>query len=318
MVAYWEPGTQYNYGSIVEYEGHKYKIIQPHFSEADWTPPATPALWGRLSDEDDHATYQPQPPPAQQQSSYQYGGGQECESTPLHPDQSAEIHHEEREKHWYDLEEDRKKKLEIGGGLLAGAALIGAGYYAFHEHGKSEENKKALTWQLQNWLRDAQDRTNRFKRDGPQGPTTWVLNEGKSIPPGALVGGHENGQPLYIARAFHEGGIQVGKASSRFGKGAVIGFKHKEIEVGTYEILLGDPRAVRWIDAHGKFRPGNLQGLRPVEGGREDDGSLLFIAQAEHHGGLHPGKCSERLDGAYITYGGDEKEEKRYRVLCYA
>ena len=52
---YWEPGTQYNYGNIVEYQGvfmttilnpvgdnkwlfdplsgHRYKIIQPHFSQ---------------------------------------------------------------------------------------------------------------------------------------------------------------------------------------------------------------------------------------------------------------------------------------------
>lgn len=96
----WEPGTQYNYGDIVEFEcklfnlvdshslsssfiGARYKIIQPHrsqvtpavpctislviivssyyFTQSDWTPPVTPALWGRIPDDkwDDHAPYNP-------------------------------------------------------------------------------------------------------------------------------------------------------------------------------------------------------------------------------------------------------------------
>ena len=37
------------------------------------------------------------------------------------------------------MSDDRKKQLEIGGGLVAGIAAIGAGYYAYHEHHKSEE-----------------------------------------------------------------------------------------------------------------------------------------------------------------------------------
>ncbi|TFY81626.1 hypothetical protein EWM64_g2391 [Hericium alpestre] len=327
MVAYWEPGTQYNYGSIVEYEGHKYKIIQPHFSEGDWTPPATPALWGRIQDEDDV----PQPPSVeqhqqqqqQQQQPYtysgqqQYGGDHNDNPYEKHPDQQADIPQEERKKNWWDLDDERKKQLEVGGGLLAGAALLAGGYAAYHHHEKTEEQKKATAWGLQGWLKEAQDRTNLYRRNGPQGPTTWVLVQGKDIPPGALVGGQEHGQPLYIARAFIDGGLQVGKASQRFSKGGVFGFRHKEIELPTYEVLLGDPRAVRWIPAHKTLSVQNLEGLRPVEGGREDDGTPLFIAQADAHGGVHPGKCSEKLGGAYISYGGTEEEQKNYRVLCY-
>lgn len=44
----WEPGTQYNYNDEVSYEGSFYKIIQPHRSQGDWTPPVTPALWGKV------------------------------------------------------------------------------------------------------------------------------------------------------------------------------------------------------------------------------------------------------------------------------
>ena len=82
MTQYWEPGTEYNYGDVVEYQGdHLYSskvssligttssrcILQdsstPPFSgeywlihvldvklkcfKSDWTPDITPALWGR-------------------------------------------------------------------------------------------------------------------------------------------------------------------------------------------------------------------------------------------------------------------------------
>ena len=33
MTRHWEPGTQYNYGDVVEYQGQHYKIIQAHRSQ---------------------------------------------------------------------------------------------------------------------------------------------------------------------------------------------------------------------------------------------------------------------------------------------
>jgi hypothetical protein len=83
-----------------------------------------------------------------------------------HPDQTVDIPHEEQKKKWYDLDDKRKKELEvsykisllslnffsetkthdplvqIGGGLLAGAALIGGGYYAWHEHEKRKTEEE--------------------------------------------------------------------------------------------------------------------------------------------------------------------------------
>lgn len=44
--------------------GHQYKIIQPHRSQSDWTPPVTPALWGRMIEEAQQGGgYQPAYPP---------------------------------------------------------------------------------------------------------------------------------------------------------------------------------------------------------------------------------------------------------------
>ncbi|KAF8588707.1 carbohydrate-binding module family 12 protein [Ramaria rubella] len=315
MVNEWEPGTQYELGAVVFY-----KIIQPHRSESNWTPPATPALWGKLPEHDSEsrpAEYQ-QP---QQQAPPQYKGGSlDGEEKPWHEQhsQKVEVHHEEQQKHWYDLDDKRKKELEIGGGLAAGLALLGAGYVAYHKHGKNEEQKKAQVWALQKWLRDAQARAEAFHRNGPQGPVTWILTNGKNIPRGAILGGQDaNGQPVFIARAFHEGGVQVGKAGPQFELGGVVGYNHKEFQVGAYEVLIGDGRAVRWVDTHGHLKPAGL-GCRLVEGGHEEDGTFLFIARADHKHGVYPGKASEVLDGAYIPYDGNEECKNSYRVLAYA
>lgn len=38
----------------------------------------------------------------------------------------------------------------------------------------------------------------------------------------------------------------------------------------------------------------------PVEGGHEEDGTPLWIAQADYEGGVYPGKAGPKLEGANI------------------
>ncbi|GBE83024.1 carbohydrate-binding module family 12 protein [Sparassis latifolia] len=333
MTQQWEPGTYYGPGSVVVYQGARYKIIQPHTSESGWEPPATPALWGR---EPDGAGYQDQPPPAQSQGQVGGGGynpsyvqpGPQQPQQPQgnyppekqwdqHQEQKVDIPHEERKKSWQDLSPERKKQLELGGGLVAGLAAIGAGYYAYHEHQKGDEEKKANVWALQNWLQEANARTLDFRQRGPRGPATWVLTEGVNIPPNAIPGGEQNGQTLFICRGFQEGGLQIGKVSANPEQGAVIGYAHKEIRLPKYEILVGEQRALRWVDFRGRLHPEQLN-ARPVEGGREANGTPLFIAKAHYHNAVVPGKASEKLKGAFIPFANSEVTVEEYRVLCYA
>jgi len=296
-------------GDIVEYEGHRYTIIQPHSSQSDWTPPATPALWSRLPDE---GHWEPHPdchPP-------EFHGN----TGPSHDDQQKvheTVPHEEQQKSWYDIDPHRKKQLEVAGGLAVGLGLLGGGYMAYQGHKKSEEEKKAQVWGLQAWIRDAQARTNAFYQQGRRGGLTWILTKGRQIPENAIVGGNDNGRDLFICRAFYEGGLQVGKASSHFKEGGVIGYKHHEINVDTYEILVGDQNVVDWVGFSGRFNPERFNG-NTIEGGREADGTLLYVVQAPYHGGLHPGKAGPGLPSAFIPYDGSEKEVKEYRVAVKA
>ena len=48
----WEPGTAYAVGDRRRYNDLLYRCVQAHTSQADWTPPAVPALWVRTSTEE--------------------------------------------------------------------------------------------------------------------------------------------------------------------------------------------------------------------------------------------------------------------------
>ncbi len=48
----WETGVAYAVGDRRQYDGLLYRCVQAHTSQADWTPPAVPALWVRTSTEE--------------------------------------------------------------------------------------------------------------------------------------------------------------------------------------------------------------------------------------------------------------------------
>ena len=90
---------------------------------------------------------------------------------------------------------------------------------------------------------------------------------------------------------------------------AALTLKFRRLQLGKFEVLVGDKRAVRWVDYRGRIELDKLPG-RPVEGGREADGSPLFIAQAHHNNAIVPGKCGPTLPAAFVPYANDEKEHK--------
>jgi hypothetical protein len=316
MTQYWEPGTQYNLGDVVQYEGHNYKIIQAHRSQSDWAPSIVPALWGRTQDggnnnqyheqasQQQHQQYQQQQP--QQTPSHQQSQDQgQLQQGQAHSDHQQPAKQEEK-KGWFS---EHKTELGIAGAVLGGAAVLGGGFAAFKHHEHSEENKKTHS----NWVYEARARTKEYRVGAD---AAWIFAQNKGIPDGAIVVAREHDWNLYICRTYCDGGIQVGKASNVFKKGAVIGYKNDEIHLEAYEVLVGNMNRLRWVPTSGKLNAHGL-GYRPVEGGHENDGSALFIARAEHKGVRHPGKASEKLDGAYIPYGGKEVNVKNYEVLCY-
>lgn len=46
----WEPDVDYTVGNLRTYGDKLYKCIQPHRSQADWTPEAAVSLWAKAGD----------------------------------------------------------------------------------------------------------------------------------------------------------------------------------------------------------------------------------------------------------------------------
>jgi len=340
MVCQWEPWTQYDCNAVVEYEGHRYKIVQPHQSEPNWQPPLVPALWSRLPEEAHHHHHsggQEQQYNQNQGFTDQSGGGGGAnwgqQNNPQSGGWGQEQHnnnqqgyqgqqeHEKKEESW--LDDAKKHKLEIGGGIL-GALAIGGGVYAYSKHKNSEvEEAKRQAWlnesSREKWLEGAHAHTQHYYSGGQSPPVYWMLvNRSDPIPNNAIEGGREGGHSLYIGRTYYKGGLHVGKVSNHLG-GCVIGYAGKELnDFDKFEILCGDKNAVRWVNhssGHGVIQ---AQGWQPVDGGREEDGRFLFVCQVLHEGGVHPCKAQDNTDFAIFTYGGKEKTSQEFNILTYA
>lgn len=96
------------------------------------------------------------------------------------------------------------------------------------------------------WVAAAKENTMKIKQNGSPSPLVWVLVEGKNIPTNAIVGGEDRRKPLYIARAFYEGGIYVGNAGHHLTLGGAIPYNGREIEVDTYEVLVPALQPIRY------------------------------------------------------------------------
>ena len=71
---------------------------------------------------------------------------------------------------------------------------------------------------------------------------------------------------------------------------------HCIMKVNEYEVLVGDMNRLRWVPAYGNLNVASL-GYYAVEGGQENNGSRLYIAEATYNNAVHPGKASEHLEG---------------------
>jgi len=235
-----------------------------------------------------------------------------------HKTQKVEIKDHERKCSWHDLSEERRKEIEVGGGLALGAAAMGAGYIAYRQHVAEEEERKARVWALQNWIEGAKRRRQAYQAEGlRESAVGWVLVDGTDYPEGCIEGGaEEDYQKLYIARAWNDGCVQVGKAGRHLNRGAIFGYEQETVELDTYEVLVGDWRSIKWVKCSGQLDLESL-GAEAIVGGEDANGNALYIVQAEVDTIVRCGKISTSYDGALVIVEAEEIVVPEYSVLCY-
>lgn len=131
----------------------------------------------------------------------------------------------------------------------------------------------------------------------------WVNhNVAQPIPRLAVIGGLENGAPLFICHAAYNNGIHPGKIVAG---NCNISYAGQEIPMQNYQILVSQ-LPTRWVPARAGIPP------NAVKGGHEN-GQPLFICQGNYHGGMHPGKVVGNV--CDIGYGGREISLPQYRLL---
>ncbi|KAJ3300906.1 hypothetical protein HDU76_005973, partial [Blyttiomyces sp. JEL0837] len=291
--------------SVVTYQGVQYQIIQPHTSQVGWEPPMTPALWNRTQG-GMSGGYAPQQPSngntTPNFNNIQHSGSQLptyvqpelLQQTPLEKKQEGGL---QGLLH--------NQTAQIVGGVLLGAAVLGGGAFAAHEfHQSHTEHQKEESWIQKVTLEQQQAQA--------QGsPVYWAFANGKNVPPGAIqVGTDSDGGPLYAARAYYENSVQVGKC--RNGSGCSIAYGGKECGVEKYQVLCGNPQALKWVQVNGTFNH-QAMNVRAISAGQDKDGSPLFVAVADVNGS-QPGKAGINLNGMNYAYGGKEVGHPTYRV----
>ncbi|XP_055548324.1 natterin-4-like [Wyeomyia smithii] len=136
----------------------------------------------------------------------------------------------------------------------------------------------------------------------------WSADDG--IPQNALVAGlDQDGSPLYVARAHHEGDLIPGKFIPNR-KQAFVSYGGLEVFKSDFEILFG--YGFIWVSSsNGRVPKG------AVEGGRTASKESLYIGRAHHEGSLTPGKIHPSHGCLYIPFGGSEQLLQHYEVLIW-
>ncbi|KAJ3123001.1 hypothetical protein HK098_002297 [Nowakowskiella sp. JEL0407] len=164
--------------------------------------------------------------------------------------------------------------------------------------------------------------------------TPGVNSEFAKIPEHAwAVGNDFDGSPYYVARAWVEGGLQIGKIGINM-ETACISYGGREVFVTdqfevlclpsttlTYQTTILPFEGIRWVEVLG---PSSIP-TNAIAFGHESDGSQLFLARVSfsssvpfsNHKTLIPGKAGYHLRGAHVAYAGYEKVIERFECLVY-
>ncbi|XP_013776957.1 natterin-4-like [Limulus polyphemus] len=138
----------------------------------------------------------------------------------------------------------------------------------------------------------------------------WVYAEGGQVPNGAVPGGEDSGETIYVARAHHGGDNIPGKLHPSH-ECVYIPWGGEEHSHREYQVLVNYCGSqLEWKYAsEGEIPTGAIQG------GATADGEVLYIGRTLHEGTLTIGKVHPSHGVLYIAYGGQEISYPNYEIL---
>ncbi|XP_065346795.1 uncharacterized protein LOC135944038 [Cloeon dipterum] len=132
---------------------------------------------------------------------------------------------------------------------------------------------------------------------------TWTQSDINQIPSSAeaFVGGYDKeDQPIFVARAWHEGDLIPGKANPAQGN-AFISWSGKEESKDNFEILTGKNFFWQTFYASEKNAPEDA-----VVGGHTNDGESLYVGKVHIDGANSIGKIQLSHASCYVPWEGKE------------
>lgn len=106
---------------------------------------------------------------------------------------------------------------------------------------------------------------------------TWVQSSTYQGIPGNAVhaGNDQDGSPIYVGRARHQGDLLVAKVIPSK-QAAYVAYNSQEIFVGSYEVLVG--HGFQWVGSGNGHVPDNA-----VIAGHTSNGEPLYVGRGKHN-----------------------------------
>lgn len=122
--------------------------------------------------------------------------------------------------------------------------------------------------------------------------------------------------PIFLGSALMGNSVHPCKIGPHLSPAAHVPYGGAEyLHHGRYDLLPFVPQQMEWVrTSHGRIP----NGRRAIEGGYEEHGGKLYHALGTVAGLKVPGKTGEHLDGANLSFGGEEHVvHDNYEILCW-
>ncbi|XP_053677724.1 uncharacterized protein LOC128727804 [Anopheles nili] len=138
---------------------------------------------------------------------------------------------------------------------------------------------------------------------------TWIpCTSHQGIPPMAVhAGNDQDGSPIYVGRAYHDGDNLPAKVLPTK-QAAYVSHNGLEIFKSNFEVLTGT--GFTWVGSSNGHVPAGA-----VPAGNTVSGSPLYVGRAHHLSSLTPGKVHREHGCLYIPFAGAEQSYLQYEVL---